>query len=284
MPRVSVIVISFDSSREGNVPHLLEDAQKQTVKDQELCVIHHVSPNGRARNEGIRKTSGEFLIFLDDDVRLGHEKVFENLLRPFEENEKVGMTGGSIRIPPDANFLMRRLGSELPRWQAPLVKSPTESDLVTTACCAIPREVFEKVGLFHEELLRGVDPEFRARLRRSGYKIILMADTYFFHPLPRTLRGLVSFSVARGMAAGYGARYYPELQYEVPPVGKESWKERRSLSYRFFRKVWSILRSLLTFKFLRLIADLSYAIGFLAFYLKALCTHDQKGSHCAKTS
>ncbi|MBI4437185.1 MAG: glycosyltransferase family 2 protein [Candidatus Omnitrophica bacterium] len=284
MPKISVIVISLDGSREENVPRLLEDIQSQTVKDQELCVITRVSPNGKARNEGIRKTGGEFLIFLDDDVRLGHAKVFENLLRPFDGNEKIGMTGGSIRIPPDANFLMRRLGSELPRWQVPIVKSPKESDLVTTACCAIPREVLEKVGLFHEGLCRGVDPEFRARLRQAGYKIILMPDTYFFHPLPRTLRGLVSFSLARGMAAGYGARYYPELQYEVPPLGKESWKERRSLLYRSFRKVWSIIQSLLTFKFLRLIADLSYAIGFLAFYLKRLCTHDQEGSHRAKTS
>ncbi|MFH1858525.1 MAG: glycosyltransferase [Candidatus Omnitrophota bacterium] len=270
MPEISVIVSSFDGSRAGNVPRLLEDVRKQTLQDAELIVVTGVSPNGKARNEGIRKTRGKFLIFLDDDVRLGHKKVFENLLKFLETDAAVGMTGGSIRVPKDANNFMRRLGQELPRWQVPIAASPEESDVVTTACCAVPRAVVEKTGLFHEGLRRGVDPEFRARLRKAGYKIILVPDTYFFHPLPNTLKALAAFSYKRGVAAAYGQRYYPKLRFEVPPAGKDIRYERRSLLFRLLRKGGTLLACLLTLKWLRLSDELCYGMGFFVFYAQTL--------------
>ena len=281
MPSVSIIVISLDGSRGGNVPKLLQDIERQTVKEKELFVVTHTSPNGKARNEGIRKAKGEFLIFLDDDVRLGHERIFQNLLKGFEEKQNVGMTGGSIRLPQDANAFMKRVGEELPRWQIPVVEKAKESDLVTTACCAIPRKVLDDVGLFHEGLRRGVDPELRARLRKRGYPILLLPDTFFFHPLPKNLKELIEYSYSRGAGAAYGQRYFPNLRYEVPAFGKELQKEKRPFLYRLFRNLSVLGLALLTFKWLRLTDELSYGVGFVSFYLKSTlsgASHGEKAS------
>ena len=38
---------------------------------------------------------------------------------------------------------------------------------------AFPREVFERVGLYHEELIRNQDFELNARIRRAGYRVYL---------------------------------------------------------------------------------------------------------------
>jgi len=56
-------------------------------------------------------------------------------------------------------------------------------DTVPYGC--YPKEVFERIGYFDEELLRNQDDEFNARLRKSGGKIYLIPDIkieYFARP------------------------------------------------------------------------------------------------------
>ena len=43
------------------------------------------------------------------------------------------------------------------------------------------KEVFEKIGLFDEELLRGQDAEFNARLRKNGGKILLVPEIVSYY-------------------------------------------------------------------------------------------------------
>lgn len=58
--------------------------------------------------------------------------------------------------------------------------SPREVDTVPFGCW--PREVFDRVGLFDERLLRNQDLDFNQRLRRAGGKIVLLPSlriTYY---------------------------------------------------------------------------------------------------------
>ncbi len=50
---------------------------------------------------------------------------------------------------------------------------------------AFPREVFERVGLYHEDLIRNQDFELNARIRRAGYRIYLsdkISNVYYNSP------------------------------------------------------------------------------------------------------
>ena len=78
MPKVSIIIPSMDGYRDGNVPKLKESLSEQTYKDFEIHVVVGISPNGRARNEGVKRTTGEILVFIDDDVTFGNDRVVEN--------------------------------------------------------------------------------------------------------------------------------------------------------------------------------------------------------------
>jgi len=89
-PLVSVIIPSLDGHRSGNVEKLLTDLEQQTVQDFEILMPIGIKPNGKARNEGVRKAKGRYLVCIDDDVRLGHERVIENLLAPLLEVERTG--------------------------------------------------------------------------------------------------------------------------------------------------------------------------------------------------
>ncbi len=105
--RVSVIIPSLDGSRKGNVQRLKKQLAEQTLKPCEVIVIVGVSPNGRARNQGAEKASGKYLVFIDDDVTLGHERVLVNLIQPFLERDDLGITGPSQQIPEDSNWLQK---------------------------------------------------------------------------------------------------------------------------------------------------------------------------------
>ena len=63
-PKVSIIIPSLDGSREGNVSRLVEDIRKQSFQDYELILVKGESPNGHARNVGVRKAKGEILDIL----------------------------------------------------------------------------------------------------------------------------------------------------------------------------------------------------------------------------
>jgi GT2 family glycosyltransferase len=195
-PRVALIIPSLH----GSAPGLEEDARKQTRVPDEVIVVNGVRPNGRARNEGARRTTAEILVFVDDDARFGHAGVIENLVRPLIRDSTVGVTGSSKLVPPDAPAFQRAVARQVPRIEHPVVREPLETNPpldghgyceITTTCAALRRKVWDEAGGFDEKLFRGVDTDFFTRVRRLGVRFILVPDTWVWHPAPGSLRELV---------------------------------------------------------------------------------------------
>lgn len=218
-PSVALIIPSLD----GKVEPLLASVRRQTWPPAEIAVVRGVSPNGKARNQGVAQTTAPVLLFVDDDAVLGDEHVIKNLVEPLLHDATIGVTGASKLLPPDAPWFQRRAAREVPRIEHPIVREPLETNPdppsfyceITTTCCAMRREVFDQVGGFDETLVRGVDTEFFVRVRRmrrelkelvgtegtkgqpgsqsssSSYRFILVPNTWTYHPAPATLRALL---------------------------------------------------------------------------------------------
>ncbi|GIV97827.1 MAG: glycosyl transferase family 2 [Herpetosiphonaceae bacterium] len=191
---VSIIIPAL----EGEPRALLESVRRQTLQPVEIEVVVGVRPNGRARNIGVARTSAPYLVFIDDDAVLGHERVIEHLVRPLRDSS-IGVTGASKLLPPDSSRFQRRIAREVARIEHPVAGEDRETNPdppyfyseITTTCCAMRREVFDQAGGFDETLLRGVDTEFFVRVRRLGYRFLLVADTWAWHPAPATLPKLL---------------------------------------------------------------------------------------------
>src|SRR5207244_13552675 len=126
-------------------------------------------------------------VVLDDDLRLGTREVLFQFSEHLRSDPTLGMVGTSQLLPPDSPPFQRRCAGQIPRSQSPVVETLTQSDMVTTQCCAIPRAVLAEVGGFHSQIVRGVDPELRHRLRQAGYRIAVVPASWHYHPMTESL-------------------------------------------------------------------------------------------------
>ncbi len=276
-PLASVIIPSLDGWRGGNVEKLLADLEQQTCQDFEIIMPIGIKPNGKARNEGVRKAKGRYLVCIDDDVRLGHERVIENLLAPLLEVERsghdwtkpgegrIGMTGSSRQLPPDSTWFQQWAAKQLPRQLFPIVDEIVDSDMVTHDCLCIPTDLYKAVGWENEQIVRGTDPDLRYRVRLAGYRIVIVPHTWHYHRFPRNLQGVLREWFNKGRWTAFNRKMFPGFDYEAPdgilPNGK--YVPKRSKAYRALRFAGRFVLGLVTFKPVRLLAQVAYACGYI---------------------
>jgi len=265
-PEISIIIPSLRSETE--LSPLLEDIQNQSLKSVELFIVYRVSPSGRARNLGAEKAMGKYLFFFDDDIRLGDENVLGNLVEVLKNNESVGLVGASIQLPPDSTSFQKRIGRQIPRMVFPIVDKITDSDMVTTQCWAQRRENFQKIGPFNEDLYRGVDPEYRQRVRSAGYRTVIAPSTWTYHPASKNMTDFIRQNYRNGYSSAYAQKNFPDLVAPVPDSGRIGEIKHRSAASRFSNIIITIIRSIVKLQFLNIIERISYGAGYFAGRLK----------------
>ncbi|MGW8251236.1 MAG: glycosyltransferase, partial [Anaerolineales bacterium] len=212
-----------------NFPDRLQNSlQRQSCAPDIIQVVRGVRPNGLARNIGVRAALNQvqlksdqemYFVFIDDDAMPGDERLIECLIQPFFEDARVGVTGAARVLPNHASSFQRRVAAEIPRTVNQIPDTPLETNppltgyghsLITTTCCAMPKTVFEQAGGFSEKLTSGVDSDFFYRVRKLGYRFIMIPDNYVEHPAPASLPDLVRKFYWYGIGYGQETQQRPE--------------------------------------------------------------------------
>jgi len=261
-PEISVIIPTMRT--EDQLQALIYGIRLQTVTSLEVIIAYRFSPSGRARNTGAAQASGRYLIFMDDDIGLGDENVIANLCRTLESDDNIGLVGASTMIPPDANRFQKRIASEVPRMVYPVVDHIIDSDMVTTQCWGQRMENYEKIGAFTETIERGVDPEYRYRVRSAGYRVVIAPNTWTYHPPPINLQTFMKQTYRNGRASARAQRHHPELVVPVPDSGENHNSRDIGFMGRLFRSVLRIGEGLVRFRFLQVCERLIYGLGYIA--------------------
>jgi len=262
-PQVSVIIPSWDGRRKGHLPRLLAQLEGQSLRAIEVILVVGESPNGRARNLGAEAALGEFLVFIDDDASLGDDQVLEGLIAPLREHEDIGMTGVSQLVPPDAGFFQRCCARQIPRAISPVVDQLQDSDMVTTLCLALRRDLFERIGRMNDRLLAGVDPDLRHRVRQAGLRVAVVPHAWAYHPAPANLGALVRYGFKKGAFTAWQYRFARELMYDCPEGHVGRFRAQTSLPYRVLRKGARFLGLLFALRPLGAIYEVAYLFGYV---------------------
>lgn len=187
---------------------------------------------GYARNFALSKTSGEYVLFLDDDTIILDKDFLELLLKEFEQ------TGADSVMPyGSASFCLIQ-----DRY------SYHDPYFPTNRCMAYRRDTLSELKGFVSEIIGQEDVEFTVRLIASGKKTYRSNLLSYFHP------PLIYYNTNKGAAVGYsfvrlkgryplliwllilvnGLRYLP--LYIVPVSIKYRMQARFSLG--FAKGVW----------------------------------------------
>lgn len=261
-PDVSVVIPTLDGHRDGNLERLVEELKQQSFNSIEIILSVGESPNGHARNVGATLARGKWLAFIDDDVTLGEKGLLAGLIDPFVNEENIGMTGPSQLIPPNANRFQHWVYKQIPRSYSPVVDRIVDSDMVSHMCLVIPRDLFYSIGQESDWLLAGTDPDLRYRVRQAGYRVVVVPNSWAYHPAPGSMGELARFAFKKGSFTAWQYRFARDLMYECPDGHAEAFTAQTTLGYRVIRKGVRVVKELFTLKPFGLFYDLCYSFGY----------------------
>src|SRR3954447_18677265 len=181
------------------------DATRQACERRGVRCVGHPERRGAnaARNTGLRETSGDLVLFVDDDVEAppGWLGAYLEGARRHPQGEAFG---GPIR-PRLEGETPRACGREDPPITTlDLGGHDRECEVVWSANMAARRSAFERVGEFDESLRGGgEEQEWLERLRAAGGSVMYVAAAGLDHRRSggdARLRPLMRAAYARGRA------------------------------------------------------------------------------------
>src|SRR5215217_4251390 len=195
MPLISVMMPIFNGQRD--LKEALDSVLAQTFSDFELiCVDDGSTDNsldllshyqdriiiirqenagqGAARNAGVRRASGRYIAFIDQDDRWYPTKL-EHQMAAFRDDPKAVLVySNSDRM--DENSRLTEVGatlSERPSALASPLGRLIEEGLVLPSSMLVRRDAFEQAGGFDAHLRGFEDFDLSARLKQAGRFIFL---------------------------------------------------------------------------------------------------------------
>ncbi|MFL6139018.1 MAG: glycosyltransferase family 2 protein [Frankiaceae bacterium] len=142
------------------------------------------------RNEGARASTGEVIVFLDDDGRLADRDAVALLRLAFAADERLGIVSFRVRDPAGGPGARRHV----PRLRA---GDPHRSSDVTTflgGACAVRRTVLDRCGGFPDAFFYAhEETDLAWRALDAGYRIRYDASIEMLHPATAPTRHAVFY-------------------------------------------------------------------------------------------
>lgn len=175
-PKEQIATFICDGNSTDGTQELVRSYASRNSGFKLLINEHKTTPY--ALNLGIKNSTSDIVIILGAHSELDVDFV-RTSVESFKVNESIMCVGGVLENVY-ANDKSRTIGYAM---SSPFgvgnahFRTGTKKGFVdTVAFGAYKKEIFEKVGLFNEDLIRNQDDEFNYRVTAAGYKIYLNPD------------------------------------------------------------------------------------------------------------
>jgi len=212
-PQSKFEIIYVDGGSTDETLKIVEKISK--AHEGKATIKWYVEPGlpGKGRNRGILEAKREIIAFADSDVIVDENWLVSIARHMLRAGERVAGVGGPNLTLPNSPPFAQLVGI---LWEMPFgamgARNPARYkgirvvDHNPTCNAAYWRWVFEKVGLFREDLPVTEDVEFDTRIRRSGYLLLYADDIVVWHHRRRTLKSFLKQMYSYGYWRAYSGR------------------------------------------------------------------------------
>ena len=208
-PKALIEIFIIDGMSEDNTREIVKEFNKKYPFITLLNNSKKITPI--AMNIGIKEARGDIIIRIDAHSTYPSNYI-EKLVLWSRESRADNVGGVSITKPGAETVIARAIALALSR---PFgvgnslfrigIKNLKYVDTVPLG--AYRREVFEKIGLFNENLIRSQDLEFNLRLKKVGGKILLVPDIVSYYYARSTLKDFFFHNFEDGVWALYPLKF-----------------------------------------------------------------------------
>lgn len=259
-PRENLEVVVVDDGSTDNTRNMLEQ-----IRNHLSYKLHYYYQGKKgissAKNLGIQRSSGEIIVSTDDDCLFEKDWLIK-LIKAFD-SPKVGAVGGPDRAYKEDSFLAKCINYAFSSFigsggiHGRSFKNIKFGKFYPMGCnMAIPRQVFNEVGLFDVTLAPGEETDLNHRIEKAGYILKLAPDAFVWHKARNSLSGFVAHIFRRGYARTEIVRKhreYAELIYLIPALAVSTFILLAILSI-FSLQAFYCLMALIAIYFLLLLS------------------------------
>jgi GT2 family glycosyltransferase len=188
--RIEILIID-DASTDGTA----QTVRRLYKADKRICVVRQEINKFTAgsRNEGIRRATGSYIFFIDDDNIL-HPDAVKEMVDVFQQDKTIGELGPVNYGYPDKKAILW-LKTERNMWTTktnqPRQFSEDMVDVWDTA--DVPNAFMVRTSILKKESIHfreayGImyeESDFAYRIRAAGYKICVVKKAHIYHDIER---------------------------------------------------------------------------------------------------
>ncbi|MCB0385319.1 MAG: glycosyltransferase [Bdellovibrionales bacterium] len=211
----------------SNLPdHGLEKKLKTSFGDYSNWHFWEVGRLGvnHARNFGIKKSKGQFLVFLDDDCYLDQKDHLRRCVAQLRRWPEVSAVGGPYTIPDGANNMEQVYNSICRQWLDNSVRRSGFTSNLVGGNMAFRSSVFAGGIRFNPDIqFGGAETELNVRLVKLGHRLKFDPNLTVEHRLDLRLKGLFvkafwqGFGAERRRQAGVTLEMTPSSIFDACP-------------------------------------------------------------------
>ena len=207
-PKENLEVLVIDGQSQDNTRKIVLDYSKNNHFIQLISNPKKITPT--ALNLGIKQAIGQIIIRMD--VHAEYEKEYISKCVEYLKEYKADNVGGVMKTLPAKetniakaiSFCLSNIFGVASYFRIG-AKKPKFVDTVFGGC--YKREVFDKIGLFNENLLRTQDMEFNLRLRKAGGTILLAPDIVSYYYPSASFKDFFLHNFSDGVWAVYPLKF-----------------------------------------------------------------------------
>lgn len=163
-PKVSVVIPCWGVYKEY-LPKCVESVVNQTFTDYEIIIVEDKTDLPSARNAGIQKAKGEYILPLDVDDWIKPTYLEKTI-------DKGDIVTTNVELPDTKNHCFA--------WEIDLKTFELQNQLI--ACSLFKKEVWEKIGGYDENMKDGYeDWDFWWRAALAGYKFTVIHEPLYYY-------------------------------------------------------------------------------------------------------